>query len=751
MSPTISRRHFLGGVAASGALGLAASLESGRIFAFDGPADTAADAGPLAPNAFVSIDETGLVSVTVHRSEMGQGSRVTLAVALADELGADWARVRILQAPGDKKYGKQDTDGSHSIRDFLQSMREMGATARQMLEAAAASEWEVPMSEVETRVHEIAHLPSGKTLAFGALVAKARAIPVPAPADLTLRPIGSLPHLGKKLPMDDRPAVTTGTAIYGIDATLPGMKFAVIARPPVYGGKVLHVDSREAEKVPGVERVIALQGTPPPSGFRPLGGIAVVASNTWAAIQGREKLSISWDDGPNATYDSKAYRADLERSTMSPGRVVRSEGDAEGALASAARRVSASYYVPHLAHAPMEPPAALARFADGACEAWGCTQDPQSARNEIAAALGISADRVAVHATLLGGGFGRKSKPDFLVEAALLSREAGAPVKVTWTREDEIRHGFYHTVAAVRIEAGLDASGKATAWRHRSAFPAIGSTFAPNNPGPSDQEMALGASDLPFAIPNVRVEACDAPAHVRIGWFRSVCNIPNAFAVCSFVDELAAAAGRDPKEYLLELIGPPRRIDLSKVGVKDWNYGEAPSRFPLDTGRMRHVVELVAERAGWGRTLPKGEGLGIAVHRSFLSVVATVVHARVAGDGALSIPAVWTAVDCGFPANPDRIRSQMEGAAVMGVSLALYGSLTFEKGRAVQSNFNDFPVALMGMAPRTIDVQIVPSEDLPAGVGEPGLPPFAPALANAIYAATGKRLRTLPIGDRLAL
>ena len=619
-------------------------------------------------------------------------------------------------------------------------MREMGASARQMFEAAAAREWQVPVSEVETRVHEVAHRGSGRTLGFGALAPKAAGLPVPAKADLHLRPIASLPHLGKHVPADNREAITNGSAIYGIDATLPGMKFAVVARPPVYGGKVLRLDSTEAEKVPGVERVVSLPSPPPPSGFQPLGGVAVVARDTWAAIQGREKLSITWDDGPNATYDSAAYRANLEQSSKAPGRVARNQGDVDAALASAAKRVTADYYVPHLAHAPMEPPAALASVADGRVEAWACTQNPSGARDEIARALGIPADKVTVHTTLLGGGFGRKSKPDFIVEAALLSREVGAPVRVTWTREDEIRHGFYHTVAAEHLEASLDSSGKVTGWLQRAAFPAIGSTFAPGQNGPSDGEMAMGATDVPFDIPSVRCEACDAPAHVRVGWFRSVCNIPNAFAACSFADELAHAAGRDPKEYLIELIGPPRQIDLAASGVKDWNYGEPPSRFPLDTGRLRRVVEMAAERAKWGRTLPKGRGLGIAAHRSFLSYVATVLEVQIGADGALSVPNVWTAVDCGYPANPDRIRSQMEGAAIMGLSLALYGQITFEKGRAVQGNYDSFPVARMPLAPRAIDVQIVQSQELPAGVGEPGLAADCPRARERHLRRDRKRL-----------
>jgi isoquinoline 1-oxidoreductase subunit beta len=396
----------------------------------------------------------------------------------------------------------------------------------------------------------------------------------------------------------------------------------------------------------------------------------------------------------------------------------------------------------------MEPPAAVASVTGGACEVWACTQHPQGMRDEVSRALGVPVEQVTVHVTFLGGGFGRKSKPDFAVEAALLSREIGAPVKVVWTREDEIQHGYYHAVAAQHLEAGLDGDGRVVAWLHRSAFPSIGGTFAPAT-GPGDGEMQMGAVDVPWHVPNLRCEACDAPVHVRIGWFRAVCNIQHAFAAHAFVDELAHAAGRDPKDFLLQLVGPDRHVDPTKGGVKEWNYGQPAEKFPLDTARLRHVIELAAGKAGWGRTLPKGRGLGIAAHRSFLSYVATVVEVEVGADGTLAVPAVWSAIDCGFPANPDRIRAQMEGAAIMGLTLALYGQVTFKGGRAEQSNFVDFPLLPITLAPKTIDVQIVPTEALPAGVGEPGLPPLAPALCNAIFAATGKRLRALPIGERI--
>jgi isoquinoline 1-oxidoreductase beta subunit len=363
--------------------------------------------------------------------------------------------------------------------------------------------------------------------------------------------------------------------------------------------------------------------------------------------------------------------------------------------------------------------------------------------------LGIPSDRVRVNVSLLGGGFGRKSKPDFIAEAALLSREVGAPVKVLWTRDDDMHHGYYHTVAAQHLEAGLDARGRTVAWLHRSVFPSIPSTFAPGVTHASDGELSLGCVDLPYDIPNIRCENPEAEAHVRIGWYRSVANIQHAFAVNSFASELAHAAGRDPKDYLLELIGPARHVDLTRGGAKYVNYGDPIDLYPVDTGRLRKVVELVAERAGWGRKLPAGRGLGIAVHRSFVTYVATVVEVEAGKAGQISVPRVDVAVDCGFVVNPDRVRSQMEGACVMGLSNTLYGQVTFREGRAQQSNFNDYPVVRINAAPRETRIHIVPSADPPGGVGEPGVPPLGPALCNAIFAATGKRIRNLPIGGQL--
>jgi isoquinoline 1-oxidoreductase beta subunit len=532
------------------------------------------------------------------------------------------------------------------------------------------------------------------------------------------------------------------------------MKFAVIARPPVVGGKVASVDTSEAMKIPGVEKIVTLSGRPAPAKFAPLGGVAVIAKNTWVAMKGRDALKITWDDGPNKVYESTSYKARLEEAVKKPGKIERNEGDADKALASAAKVISAEYYAPHIAHATMEPPAATARMSGGKWEVWAPVQSPGGARDDIAAALGIKPEEMTLHTTLLGGGFGRKSKCDFAIEAALLSKEmGGVPVKVVWTREDDIRHGFYHTVTVDHFDAGLDAGNKVIAWRHRSAAPSFMANFAADTGHPGDIELGMGWVDTPFNVANMRMESGEAQSHVRVGWFRSVNNVAHAWSIQSFIAELAHHLGRDQKDFLLEMIGPARIVDPRKsVTTPLWDYGEPFETYPIDTGRLRKVVELVAEKAGWGRQLPKGRGLGIAAHRSFVSYIATVVEVAVDEKGKFTIPRVDTAIDCGFCVHPERVRSQIEGAAVMGLSLAKYGEITFKEGRVEQSNFHDYQVARIDESPLDTRVHIVEHGiDVPAsGVGEPGVPPFAPALCNAIFAATGKRIRRLPIGDQIA-
>jgi len=753
----VSRRNLLKGAAGTGLFVLAAQLPAVRsAMAYATGADKMPHGVVTNPHVFVSIDKDGTVHIVAARAEMGTGAaRTTLPMIVADELDADWARVRVVQSPGDEEtYGNQDTDGSRSVRHFIQPMRQVGAGARQMLETAAAKRWNVPVGEVKASLHEVVHTPSGKKLGYGELAADAAALPAPALDTLKLKEPSAFRYIGKgNVQIVDLFDITTGNTTYGQDVKLPGLKYAVIARTPVVGGKVASFDAAAAMKVPGVVKVVPIEGTPAPAAFSPKAGVAVIANNTWAAMKGRDALKITWDDGPNGSFDSVAYKAMLEENVRKPGKLERNEGDVDAALGSAAKVITAEYYSPHISHAQMEPPSATARMADGKWEIWTSVQSPGGARDDLAKRLGVEPKTVTLHEMLLGGGFGRKSKWDFAIEAVLLSKAMdGAPVKVVWTREDDIQHGFYHTVTAERLEAGIDKDKKVVAWRHRSAAPSLFANFMPDPKYPQFIELGLGFVDEPFNVPNMRLESGEAQSHVRVGWFRSVNNIPHAWAVQSFIAEIAHELGRDPKDMLLEIIGPARIVDAPLHATTTWwDYGEPYDTYPVDAGRLRRVAELAAEKAGWGRKLPKGHGLGIAAHRNFVSYVATVVEVAVDDKGNYTVPRVDTAIDCGFVANPERIRSQIEGAAVMGLSLAKYGEITLKNGRVEQSNFNDYPVVRIDESPPMTNTHIVENgiEVPSSGVGEPGVPPFTPALCNAIFAATGKRIRRLPIGSQI--
>jgi isoquinoline 1-oxidoreductase beta subunit len=749
----VSRRFLLKGLVAAGSLVVAAPLLPRNAFAYATGANLMPHGTVNDPHVFVSIAPSGEVTIVAHRSEMGPGPRTSLPMIVADEMEADWARCRIVQAPGDEvKYGNQDTDGSRSIRHFLQPMRQCGAAARTMLETVAAKRWGVPVSEVAARNHQVVHTASGRHFGFGELAAEAAALPTPRTDTLKLKDSKDFRYVGTgKIPIYDLRDITTGRATYGIDTRLPGMKYAVIARPPVVGGKLVSFDATEAMKVPGVEKVLEVKGWPWPSKFQPLGGVAVIARNTGAAIKGRAALKIVWDDGPNKTYDSVEYRKLLEKGSRNPGEIGRDQGNIDSAIKNSAKVITAEYYLPHLAHASMEPPVAVADVKADRAEIWAPLQSPGGTHEDAAKTLGLPMDKVRVNVTLLGGAFGRKSKCDYALEAALLSKAVGAPVKLTWTREDDIQHDFYHTVSVERIEAALDSNNKVIGWRHRSTAPSIASTFKAGVTHEAPFEQGMSLVDVPFDIPSIRCETGEAPAHTRIGWFRSVSNIPHGFAQQCMVAEIAHAIGKDPKDFLLEIIGPSRIVDTSKTTKNFWNYGDPVESYPNDTGRLRNVINLAAEKANWGRTLPKGHGLGIAAMRLFLTYVATVVEVAVDEKGNLSVPRVDVAIDCGFHVNPERILSQFEGASVMALSLSKYGEVTFKEGRAQQQNFDDFQVVRIDEAPKVTNVYIVPHPyDVPAsGIGEPGLATFPPALMNAIFAATGKRIRQMPIANQL--
>jgi isoquinoline 1-oxidoreductase beta subunit len=737
----VSRRGFLQGALASGVFVLGARLVPEALWAAEGDAAPAA----LQPSLWMAIASDGTVTIVAHRSEMGCGSRTALPLVLADELGAEWSRVKIEQALGDPKYGGQDTDGSHSIRDSFDLMRETGAAARLMLIRAAAAKWGVPEGECSvSEPHFVTHKASGRKAGFGELAEAAAALPVPKREELKLNPRSAWRYIGKENPgLYDLGDILAGKAMFGMDVKMDGMVYASIEHPPVLGGTIKSYDDKEALKVAGVMQTLTIDTFKPPHMFQPLGGVAVIADNTWAAFQGRKKLKIDWENGPHAVYNSDQYRKTLTETAHQAGQVVRSIGDVDAAFAKGGKIVEADYYAPHLAHASMEPPVAVVDVRDGKATCWAPTQNPQEVQNTLSAVLGMKKEDVICHVTLLGGGFGRKSKPDQVAEAAVLSKKLSKPVKVVWTREDDIRFDFFHSVAAMYMKAALGTDGKPTAWLQRSVFPPIDSTFTEGARYGSG-EMDLGWADLPYDVPNHRAENGPADFHVRIGWLRSVANVYHAFAEHSFADELAHAAGKDPVEYLLELIGPDRKIDFT--GSKYTNYGAAADQYPYDTARLKRVVEMAAEKSGWGkRKMGKGHGLGIAAHRSFLTYVSTVVEVEVDSKGQVSIPGVWTAVDAGTIVSPDNVRNQFEGAAVFGTSLALFSEITATNGVINQSNFGNYRLTRMNKAPKHVDVQIVNSDAPPAGVGEPGVPPFAPALFNAVFAATGKRVREMPL------
>jgi isoquinoline 1-oxidoreductase beta subunit len=730
----------------AGALVLTVRYSGDPLFAAsDLSKQSLADAAALHPSVYLGIETDGTVYIVAHRSEMGTTSRTSLPLIVADELDADWKRVRIEQAIGDARYGSQNTDGSHSVRSFYREMRIAGATARLMLIESAAQEWGVPATECRTDIHVVIHSPTGRKLPYGDLAAAASRLRVPLESELKLKTKDSWRYIGKGTPSCDLEAICTGKPLFGMDAEREGMVYASIAHPPVFGGKVKSYNDSETLRVKGVRETIALESFKPPCGFQPLGGVAVIADNTWAAFQGCKKLNIVWDHGVNVTFNSNDFKKQLQDTSHQPGKVVRNEGDVDAAFEKGGTIIEADYYVPLLAHAAMEPLVAVAEFRDNKVTAWAPTQNPQAVQDIVSKQLGIAKDDVICHVTLLGGGFGRKSKPDYVAEAAILSKRVGRPVKVVWRREDDIKFDYYNAVAAMYMKAALDSKGKPTAWLQRSVFPPIDSIIDENIVYGPARHLQQGWTDIPYNLPSLRIENGPAKAHVRIGWLRSVANIYHAFAIQCFSDELAHATGQDPAAHLLSLIGPNRILDLKDTNYL--NYGASYDEYPFDTGRLRGVIELACEKSGWGqRKIPAGSGLGIAAHRSFLSYVATVVEVSVNSQGEVRIPRVDTVVDAGLIVNPDATRAQFEGAMVFGTSIVRSGEITATNGAIDQSNFFDYRVARIGEAPLQTNIHIVDSDAPPAGVGEPGVPTFVAAFCNAVYAATGTRIRELPIG-----
>ena len=700
----------------------------------------------FSPNLFITLGGNGDVTLIAHRSEMGTGIRTSLPLVIADEMEADWKRVKIVQAVGDEKYGDQNTDGSYSVRMFFMPLRKAGATVRLLLEQAAAKEWGVEVSTCKAQNHEVVHT-SGKSLGFGYLAEKAAALPLPDESSIALKSPKDFKYITKQSSIVDLKDIVTGKAKFGLDNNhLPNTKVAVIRRNPEPGAGLKSFSADKAMEVPGVIKVFTLD----PPGFpttlnKPLGGVVVVAENTWAALEGRKALDVAWRKGVNADYDSRTFDKDMLERARTKGKVRRENGHVAKGLATSKKVIEADYIVPLLSHTPMETPCALAHVHDNVCEVWAPVQDPQGARKSLATALGIDVSAVTVNVTLLGGAFGRKSKPDFVVEAALISRTMGTPVKILWTREDDIQHDFYHFPAAQHLKVGIDENNKVTSWLHRSVFPPIDGTSDAKAKEATGAELSMGMIDLPYAIENVCCETQEAIVRTRIGWLRSVANVHHAYAVGCTLDEVAQARGVDPIQNALDLLGDDRTIDFNALTAEFWNYGEKSEDFPWSTARFRHVIETAKKKSNWGKSLPKGSGRGFAAHRSFLTYVACVVEVTVAANNKIRIPKVDYVVDCGIPVNPERIKSQFEGGAAFAASLALKSEITVRKGAVEQSNFHNYQVARMSDAPYETSVHIIESNEKPTGVGEPPVPPFIPALCNAIFAATGKRIRQLPV------
>ncbi|HKP84636.1 MAG TPA: xanthine dehydrogenase family protein molybdopterin-binding subunit [Blastocatellia bacterium] len=684
----------------------------------------AAAAAAFAPNAYLSIGADGKVTLMLTLPEVGQGVHTSLPMIIAEELEVDWKTISFERAAFDKsKYGEQGIGGSSSVSDNFAPLRKAGAQAREMLIQAAAEGWGVAKETCRARNGFVIHQPSDRRAAYGSLVEAAAKIAVPA--EPPLKDPKDFRIIGTRIRRVDSPEKTDGSAMFGMDLKVPGMLYAVIARSPVFGGKAVSFDATKAKAIKGVRDVV-----------QPGRNVVVIAENTWAAIAGRDALEIKWDDGPNAAESTAGLRRMFEAESQKEGKAVRNDGDAQAALASAARKLDAVYETPFLAHAPMEPLNCTAHVTKDGCEIWAANQIPDWGHNSLAANLKLPPASIKMRIPLMGGSFGRRINPDYVIEAALVSKAANAPVKVVWTREDDIQHDHYRPASYHVINAGLDAGGLPVAWRHHVLSTSIKAFYEPDAKDGLEGQEIDGVVDLPYSIPNIRVEYSHVPSAVPRGWWRSVENSQNTFVAESFVDELAAAAGHDPLEFRLRLLGESRKIERKAPNMK------------IDIGRLKGVLQLAASKAGWGKPLPKGSGRGIAAQYCFRSYVAHVAEVTVAKDGRVRVDRVVCAVDCGMVVNPDTVEAQMESAVVFGLTAALKGEITVEKGRIQQSNFHDYRMLRINEMPK-VEVYIVPSRENFGGIGEPGVPPVAPAVTNAIFAATGKRIRRLPVSADL--
>jgi isoquinoline 1-oxidoreductase beta subunit len=703
MSP-LSRREFVAAGVAAGA---------GLVIGFYLPHKSGSPEGSFSPSAYLRITPDNKVTIVVARSEMGQGVRTALPMILAEELEADWKQIAIEQAGASTLFGDQTTGGSASIRTTWDPMRKAGAAAREMLISAAALTWNVPRSSCAAENSRIKHAATNRSLSYGELVGKAATLPVPT--DVTLKQSKDYKIVGQRLPRVDSPAKVKGEAVFGIDFRVPGMKFAVLSRCPTIAGKVSGFDDKESKKISGVSYVGKIGDS----------AVAVVGDSVWGAMEGRRVLNVTWDDGPNKDLNTAAVMASLKQAASKKGASLYAAGDPAKA---SGRHVSAEYELPFMAHAPMEPGNCTAYYQGTKCELWAPTQVPQDCRDSVATAIGLDPDQVKVNVTLMGGGFGRRLEHDYAVEAALVSKAINAPVKVIWTREDDMRFSTYRPASLHQLTAALDGSGFPVALTHRIIAPSISGQKGQPVPNGVDPDLPDEAGPV-YGLPNYSIEYVLTETPVPLGWMRSVYALQAAFALESFIDELAVAAGKDPLQFRLHLLAKDQDLQYFTT---TWH-----------TARMRAVLQLAAEKAGWKTALPAGHYRGIACFGCFASYMAEVVEITMEKDQP-RVHRVVAVVDCGQVVNPGILEQQIQGGIVYGLGNALRAKITIEKGRVVQGNFDDYAPLRMEESP-AVEAYAVPSAEVPTGIGEPSVPPLAPALCNAIYAATKKRIRALPI------
>ncbi|HTS36192.1 MAG TPA: xanthine dehydrogenase family protein molybdopterin-binding subunit [Candidatus Solibacter sp.] len=703
MSP-LSRREFVAAGVAAGA---------GLVIGFYLPHKGAGEKEVFSPNAYLRITPDNKVTIVVARSEMGQGVRTALPMILAEELEADWKQIEIEQAGASTLYGDQTTGGSASIRTTWDPMRKAGAQAREMLISAAALTWAVPRSSCAAETGRIKHASSGRSLTYGELAGKASTLAIPT--DVTLKQSKDYKIVGQRLPRVDSLDKVKGEAVFGIDFRVPQMKFAVLSRCPIIGGKVSGFSDKESKSISGVSYVGKIGDS----------AVAVAADSVWAAMEGRRVLNVTWDEGPNKDLNTAAITASLKQAASKKSSSLFAAGDVTKA---GGRRISAEYELPFMAHAPMEPGNCTAHYQGTKCELWAPTQVPQDCRDSVATAIGLDPDQVKVNVTLMGGGFGRRLEHDYAVEAALVSKAISAPVKVIWTREDDMRSSTYRPASLHQLSAALDGSGYPVALTHRIVAPSISGQKGQPTPGNVDPDLPDEAGPV-YGIPNYSIEYVMAETPVPLGWMRSVYALQAAFALESFIDGLAVAAGKDPVQYRLHLLAKDQDLPYFATTWK--------------TARMRGVLQLAAEKAGWDKPLAGGRHRGVACFGCFASYMAEVVEISMENDQP-RVHRVVAAVDCGQVVNPSILEQQIQGGIVYGLANALRAKITIDKGRVVQGNFDDYAPLRMSETP-SVEVYAVPSQETPTGIGEPSVPPVAPALCNAIYAATKKRIRALPI------